>query len=81
MKKQYISGITVPRSRHHNKLQVELDEFMARPETTMILTWEPGDCYKTSHTMYTSYAGAVNRSGYPIDVCSKNKTVYLTKKI
>lgn len=81
MKRQYVSNITVPMSKRRNKLQVELDEFMACPETTMILTWEPGDCYKASHSMYASYAIAVKRSGYPIKVCKRGVSVYLTKEI
>ena len=81
MKKEYVSNGTIPKKRYYTKIQAELDEFMSRPETTMTLLWEPGDSYKSAHSMYTSYRGAVKRSGHPIDVCRRNGVVYLTKLV
>lgn len=83
MKISYTNKNSSTNNRKHksDRLQPRLDEFMARSETYMRITWEESDGYKSAASLYTSYRNAIRRSGYAIKIWKDRDQVWFEKII
>lgn len=64
------------------KIMTALQEFIAKPDRTMEITWEKGDQYKSVSTMRASYHKAlqrVDKKGWKIMIRQLENTIYIIK--
>lgn len=79
MKTYYTIDMPLMRKWGRSKLQDAIEIFWNRPETAYVITWEPGDPWKSPSVMAATWTRAVKTSGKSIRVRKDGDSIWLIK--